>query len=814
MAQSRVVSHIVFATAIGALAATKAAAGIDVEVPLALSAKGTFLPAGEVETYRFDATKGTLVSFQATAGKGAHLAFAAHLFDAGDVELAIPAALLSASAKKLAVRNLPLAATGAYRLEISASGTGEYSLRLTGKPSSRFSGTITVPAAGDVPFVFSAPPGSRVTLTAKAASGGQATPRFGTLSGDGAARDLAATGKLTSTSHSVVLSSVGGTGDLSVDVTNPGATGDVAVTVSVKAPKVKTAKIDSRGAVLGRPQGGESVVVRNVGATGGTVEVADAGSDIDGAAVAIPPGALEDDTTITIASAPPLTTDAADQASGPSIFLGPAGIEFGIPVGVVVPYDAARIPVGETPQDLRVLVVEKDGSSSIRLPASVDVLGRTVTVEANGFSTFVAISQIGQQPLGVSAGGDQFWALNLDAEIRPDASMDSRSREFSLGFGEASFLSGGVFLYTGTRRSFSFDNSTAADGDHLDGRLLSSSGPADFSTTWTYGVDGQTVELGDNLGVALVTSRDGNFIVARRDTAAEPRVETNLFIRKNTLPLTTAVLAGKYHLVRWGVDASDRGPDAGVRPRSSQSIGTWVFDAAGKFALNAASRASDVEGDGIPSVRFESLSASGTFVVEAAGTVLATIPPKGPDSGGVFRFFPGPGGAVLIGTHRDPSDANLEAFVLVRQGAGLGNGLVTGAYRGVSFDTEMFPYTVLGTTGPPFVEFTVADFQMTGHDYALTFSGSGAVTLDSFRHSVRRNTFEADGVRSQYVARPTIDAQSRIDRSGKLTLIGPEGDGPAGAVSPDGTFGCWVTDIRSSDTAHEIVWFVKPPPRK
>jgi hypothetical protein len=797
-----------------ALVATRAVADVDVEVPLALSARGTLLPAGDVETYRFFATAGTSLTFSATSGRGATLAFAARLFDPADVEVVIPPERLKLTAKKLTVTKLPLTSTGRYRLQISATGTGEYSMSLSGRAQSKFSTTTAVSAAGTTAFPFSAPPGSRVSLSATAARGSQATPRFGVLSGDGLNVDLSTLTAPKTSSHVVVLQKIGGTGDVSVEVNNPGAAGDVTVTASVRPPRVKTLKLDARGAARGRPFGGESVVVRSVGASGGSVEVADPESDVAGAKVTFPPGALAADSTVTIASAAAPKPAAVDQLAGPAVFFGPPGVTFASPVDVEVPFDPARIPVGQTSQDLRVLVAEANGATAILTPKAFDDLGRTVTVEANGFSTFVTIARAGLQPLGVRPGGDEFWFLSFKGDIALAASMDSRARKFAIGLGEATFSSGGVFELLSTDRSFSYENATSADGDHLDGNLVNAAGPQNLSSTWAYGTDGQTVlvDAGDGGTHALVASRDGNYLVARGNEPTDPHAEVDLFVRKNASPLSAASLAGKYHLARFAVDANDDGADFGVRPRSSRSTGTWTFTAAGKFTVAGSSRESDMTGGGAPTSDFATFSDAGTFVVEPAGTVLATFTPSQGDPATVFRFFPGPAGAVLIGTHRDPSESNLEALVLVRQGAGLGNNTATGEYRGVSFDTEMFPYTVQGTTGPPFVEFTVADYQVSDEAVVLQFSPTGSMTYEAQKHSARRSEGAAEGVSVSDQTRPTLVFTSKIDSIGRIALSRPGESARLGVVSSDGTFGCGVSDPATNDEYNSLLFFVKPPP--
>lgn len=804
----------VLAAVFGVVCVRASVAGIDVEVPPALSAKSTLSPEGEVETFRFHATRGTSLTFVAAAKKGARLGFTAQLFDEGGGEVAIPAANSKLSAKKLTVKKLLLETTGTYRLQLSATGTGEYALKLQGKPGTKFVEGRTLPQAGTESFEFAAPPGSRVTLLAKAARKSVATPRFGTLTGDGVSDDLSGQGKVKSNSHKVVLSDVAGTGDFSVDVDNPGGAGDATVSIVVQAPKVKTWKLDARGSARGYPFGGETVFVRPVGAAGGTVTVGDSGSDIMGATVTFPPGALPGNTNVTVASAPPLTPAAADQSAGPAVFLGPSGLTFAQPVDIKLPYDPAQIPVGQTPQDLRVQVVEENGLSAILTPIAVDDQAHTITVQASGFSTCVAVSRVGQQPLGVRPGGDEFWLLTLDGEIETDQSGDSRRRDYSIGIGEVSFQALGEFQISTEERSVSFDNPTSQDGNHLDGSASVQSQPNDETLSWSYGSDGQTVVIDANDGqVTISTSRDGNYLLARSDHAGEPRAETNVLVRKNKTSLSGAVLAGKYHLLFWSVGADNRGPDQGVRPQTSRLFGSITFDNSGGLRVAGTQRDSDLNSSGGPTSRAETFSADGTYTIEAAGTVIVTIPPQGQDdTGAVFRLYPGPGATVMLGTDRDaPSDPYLQCLVLVRQGSGLGNSTVTGEYAGVEFDQEPNPYNV-PTSGPDIV---VADFQIADAYLGMTFSGTGTLGLVQTRVQVRRDTEVADGVAIQSDSDPLMQIGSKIDKTGKFTVTVPgETNLPVGAFTADGMFGCGVSDPVKGDAGNGLLFFVKLPPAK
>jgi hypothetical protein len=169
-----------------------ALAGVDLPVTASSSLKGTIAPEGEVEVFSFDATAGTLLSITLVAKKSPDLTFEPVLRDPmGD-----PVPLgLGAPAAKVKAKKILLGRSGTYRLEIGGTGTGEYQLKLKAKPAKKFADdALLVSAGGSAPFVFSAPPGSAVTLKAKAAKGSSAAPQFGTFAGN----DLGSEGKLTS----------------------------------------------------------------------------------------------------------------------------------------------------------------------------------------------------------------------------------------------------------------------------------------------------------------------------------------------------------------------------------------------------------------------------------------------------------------------------------------------------------------------------------------------------------------------------------------------------------------------------------------
>jgi hypothetical protein len=799
-----------FVAFVAALSASRAAADVDVEVPPALAAKGTLLPAGEVEIYRFFATKGTLVNATATSGRGANLTFVARFFDPSGDELVVPAANVKATAKRLSITKLPLTSTGLWRLELSAAGTGEYALSLSAKAQAKWAETRNVAGVGQSEFEFSAPPGSRVTLSAKAAKGSGATPRFGKLFGGTPFVDLSTMKSILPTGHVVTIPSIQGTGDFDVEVDNPGAAGDVSVSVTVRPPRTRPLKLDVRAAVRGHAAGGESVLARSVGPTGGTVEITDGESELAGVKVQIPPGAFAAPTTITIASAPTPKTAAENQASGPAVFLGPSGTTFAAPVDVVLPYDPALVPVDFSPQDLTVLVVESNGASAVLTPKAVDENARTVTVGASGFSVCIPQARRGQQPLGVRPGGDEFWFLGMNATLFPDGNDDSRGRQFALSFGECTFLAGGVFEISASRREVSFGNQTSIDGSHLDGNLQVVIEADDQQGTWSYGADGQTISLLVGGGpTTLLTSSDGNHVLARGEATGE-EVELDLMVRKNPTPITAATLAGKYHVMFWNVAADDRGFNGAIAT-TARLVGTWTFAADGTFSVVGTQRGSDLVGSQL-FTDYETIQASGTYVIDGAGDVIATIPADAEDDAVVFRFHCGPGAAVILGAdHESTQTSELEALVLIRQGAGMNNAVATGEYRGMEIDFEADLYAAPTTPN----SIVVLDHEVVSQELALTFSGAGALSVASSRHTVRRETSVGGGVLVEDTAEPAFGVRSRIDAVGRLTVtVTGDPSAPVGAITPDGVFGFAVANPAANEPSNVVVAFVKPPPKK
>jgi len=688
-----------------ALAAPHAGAAVDVQVPLKAKARGTILPEGEIEIYRFDADAGTVINLSISPKKGLPLSMGAILRGPDGAVVALGEGAVDGG--KVKAKGVALATTGSYVLRVAAEGTGEYSLSLSGKPP-------------------------------------------------------------------------------------------------VKGPKVKTLKLDLRGGSLGAPAGGETVLSRIVDETGGTVLVDDPGSDLDGTSVDVPPGAFDGPTILTIRSSPPAVSPVDDdrQASGPSVEFGPSGATFADAVTVTLPYDLASVPAGEDPQDLKVLVVEDDGSSLTVNPSTVDEDARTVTVQTTSFSVCVPISVPGVARIGLDPGGDEYWLLIQGASMQTDGSDDSRAREFGLFVGEVSLYGDGTFQYSEEDRVISWSDASM-------GSTFSSTAEADSgSGTYSYGADGQSLlfDTGEPTPLPVRVTRDARYMTGREALPGEASVSNYLFLRKHTDPLSPASLQGTWNAVGLEVSFNSTGSPDPLGMRLHRISGAFTFDGEGGFgATEAAKKAEFDSSTGNWSMRSESDSGGGTYAVQGDGTALLTFPPEDPgDTGDILRLFPGDGLDVMFAVDDQPCGDCTFFIALVRQSEDFASSLVAGNYRFLNMDFEPDAFGENGRFAP--------DLRLQDEEISVDFASNGTASADQSHHSIRRDSGVAGGVSVENTS-DSFNVSWTVDRKGKFAFVVPgENAAPVGFLVPGGDFGALGTSTSSGSDDFLLGFLLKPPP--
>ncbi len=800
------------------LPAVRAQAGIDVEMPASFKAKST-LDSGETEVYRFHAEKGTLVNLSVAAAKGTDLVFTLGLFDGVGDPVAVPAEVVTDLGKKVSWKGFVIPATDDYRIDVSATGSGAFALSFARKAQAKWTGTLVFLDSTPQGFPFSAPAGSSALVVAKTHKGTAAAPALQSASGPGLDLDLTSAGKKTATSHAAPLGVLAQGGDFTVTVGNDGAAGTIDVTVAVKPPKAKPSKLDLRGISLGHPSGGETLVVRTVGTTGGTVSVDDAASDLLNASVTIPPGDLAADTHISVGSSdvPPLgSTDI--QAAGPAVDLQPSGLVFASPVSVVLPFDFTKIPSGSTAADITIRIVEENGSAQVVAPDSVDEVGGTVTVLTNGFSVCIPVIPPGPPVFGynsngtVKPGGDEFWFLGLRAQLGTDISAnDSRNRQVELEEGQVSLYSDATLQVASQKTQLQWSNSDTGPGQ-VDGTITTTVTSNTDSVGWVYGADGQTIEVtgGGSEYPIFAISRDGSVVSSRLNDGTFPENENIFGIRKPTQTPTLALLAGNYQGVGFQIKSEGQSPGAPTDLHFRGIFGTMTLGADGSARVAFTQRRAEFDtgtGQWSSSLENGSITApAGAAVVEAQGTVLVTFPFQNGDNVEPLRIYPGrdfKGGFFTKGT---PKSGDLLAFAFTREGSGMGNSVLDGTYRGGLFNPHAQSY---GVSSP---NVNVPDFEVNGEGVTATLTGGATGTLAFHDHHVVRDNGTTGGVAVTEEDSSTPMSVS-VTSKGKVTFGTPDGAG-VGSIAPDGSYLVLGNDVTKPGQDFFFGVCVRSPPHK
>lgn len=793
--------------------APAARAEIDVEVPPLVAAKST-LSAGEIEDFRFHAEVGAVLTVTVAAAKRTQLTLALELDDSSDQVVTVPPEAVTDLGRKVIWRNFVIPATDDYRLRVSGTGSGTYSLALSVKPQKKWTTTLSFADAGPLDVFFSAPQGSTVVVTATRAKGSAAAPALASVTGPNAySMDLSTAGKKTPTSHTAPLGALPVGGDFTLSVGNDGAAGDIAVVVVVKPPKTKLRKFDLRNVSLGRPGGGETLVARTVTPAGGTVLADDPASDLNGASVTIPAGAISNSLLISVGSTDvPRLGSENDQAAGPAVDLEPSGTTFSTPATVTLPYDLAQLPADATPDDIRIRIVEDDGSATEVAPDSIDTVNGIVTAKTNGFSVCVPVVQRGTPRLGVDAGGDEYWFAGLSANFGTNPSNnDSRDRSMRLEEGVVSFYGDYTFQVSSQKTTHQWSNGDTGQGQ-VDGTVTTTVSPDSLTANWAYGADGQTIEVQvQDTGVPVfMMSRDGNVLSSRPVDSSDTQAENIFAFRKPVGTPTVAAVAGTYQGVGFEFHAESQGSGIPAQISPRRIFGTMTIGTDGGASISFTQRNGEYDGStGQWSTVLKSGSINnGTVTVEAQGTFLATFPDQNGETVDPIRIYPCRDYRGGFLTHATTKPGAFLLLLFVRTGSGLSTSDVNGTWRGGLFDPSVESYDVTGGT-----TIHVPDFSVSAEGVTGTFNGTSSASLAFHDHQVQRDNTVAGGV---WVREKDDSATMSVSvtTKGKLTIGSSEGAG-VGAIAPDGTFAVLGADVtNASQNDYFVGVIVRSPPKK
>jgi Bacterial pre-peptidase C-terminal domain len=760
--------------------APPASAAVDLEVSLKTSSRGTISDPDEIETYRFEATAGTVLSVT-VSGKGMDLEIS--LIDPGSSAVPIDLASgFSDRGSKVSLKKYTLESTGTWILRISSAEAGDYKLKLEGKPAKKIKDTYTVASSGSEALTVSAPAGSTVRLSARRASGSAAEPRFGDFDGSDRTED----GKSSTKSHAVEVEDVTG-GDLPLVLKNVGGTGgDIKVTVKITAPKPAKLKLDVTDESLGDASGGATALSRRVdGATGGEVEIEDADSSIDGAMVKIDAGALAGNTTVSIASAPDLSPPQNRQLAGPTVEFGPAGLTFAAAVEITLPYDPALLPPDALAADLRVLHDKGTGTPETLVPTDVDEVNHLLTVETSSFSRFSPIAPKGAPNLV----GRSYWGVFLDFRFEREGDDDSRERFVFSGQSVLTFGTPSARQLTATtQEEWSRWSHNSEDEGEYERSLREATGTID----WDYLPGGKAIRVSADEDFDFALGPQGDVLVSTK-TTQEGLASLQLLIEKPTSAASIASLAGDFWVLQFGLEI---GEDAGpLELRTSRTFGSITLSKDGTLADKMTERFCEFD------------SATGNVVCDKDSWSEAdtTVRIAGPTYGAFehaliiswvedgktreFLAFPSADGNILVAV--DGPDM----VVAVRKGSGMSPGSVAGDFQIRGIDLEQRPYDGTGRT--------LGDIEVQTVDGEATIGSKGTLSFSTEVRSIRRDPTVAGGL---LISTDDDSGSTKISigKKGDI-LIDSGGDDTVGALTPDGTFGFFHD---SPNTDHGIVGII------
>ena len=773
--------------AAGSLAAT-AHGFVDVLLGPKAAIKGSISPTGDSDSFRFSASPGSVLTVVVKAkGKKSSLDPSLEIVPEGGG----PALDLSAAAKfvdqgrKVVVKRLPIAQAGTYVLTVAGTGIGEYRLKSKVAPQKSYAETRALDDVGTATTVeIPVPDGARVDVTARAPNGSEVVPEF------------VFDGPLKATSVKMRFDDVVGPGLLTVRVRNAnGVAGDVDVTARIKPVRVPKTKADVRGAALNRPNGGETAVSQAVGAAaGGSVVVPE--GPLGGAGIEIPPGAMAEDTVITVQSVPDIDVPDPGQnaPAGPTVDFGPDGLEFGEDAEVTLPYDPASIPEGEEPEDVLMVVQEEaDGSQQVLPPSGVDPDEETVTVAVGGFSRFRAFAERGTPRVE----GNEYWLAVHNLEFLPDP--DGLGTSVSRGSG----LLYGTFEFRGSTTA-----SVAGDATRVLSHAANAAGAISAVTnpvaprgadTWTR-IDDNTVRLSG--GELLTQSDDGRFIVSSLDDGlAGGRRSLALLLRKPRRPPTLADVAGEYWVGVFGIDAETSPPPFGVDAPPApldvelrRAFGTLRVRPDGTSDVNLTSTIQEFV-DGTFDEFAEADVAETDLRIDDLDPVLAGSAIFADEGGDQLRLFPVAGFDAMVGVPLG-SPAEFEFVVCVRKSTTAKQEDLAAEYRHVGLVTgSLETFEINAQLVPPRLV-AIPDFNVEAIEETVEIDPDGlaGVTDPFFEVAIFRDPLAVPDGFTVDVGTPDFETVTvLLDKNGRLNPPVPGLLGE-GALTPDGSFAFLVGD--------------------
>ncbi len=729
---------------------------VDLQIGVGDKVDGTISPPEERESFLVDAARGAVVKGSVKSRTRGGTRVRLELMNPDDEVVANGAE--SGSGAKLPPTRLEV--SGGHRFRVTGDGLeeGDYQLKVKVK-APKFWGDASVASldpGAETLFTFAADGGSVLSATASPSRGSALLPALIEVVGPGAFQMGLPAPSDGAKKHKVKGVVLPEPGEYTLRLRNVGAAGGWKIAVKLKPPKTQKTSVDLRDEALGGDFFGDQIFVgRVIGPDGGEVSAEEfLGVDVS---IDVPAGAVTESAVISISEIETFFVDDERNEAGPAIQLGPAGLEFLLPVEVTIPFDpqAYDDPVAE----IEIFVEEEDGTQvAIPGPYDIDVDASTVTFPTSGFSTF--------EP--VSPKARPFRGRFVEIQI-----LTGLENGFGGAFG---FNQHTIIGDAGPRIGNGFVRSV----DTLTAKWTRGSGSvATLSATQQIGGQAGTIDVVDNeeinlqilsgASIRLVRGRSPDLLVGT--VSGNGQLGVSLIARETKGAPTRNSLSGGWHAIVWDFVTRDI-PGAGVDLVSG--IQTLELDVEFDGTTKAGKVSRDVTFSEFPSTGWQSerdkrRPANGTLLRSGKDAILSMAVGTSPLIT-EMRLTPVARGDVLMGVTRqvdgsvqNPSEIVSRLVILVRPPEKATTATFSGSSRLRTIELVTTAGSSTGNAPAGAAELILRDLDAV-HD------GQGALTASGFRR-----TLVHDAVGARVLTNTGVDntASYSVRSDGSFDETGP-----------------------------------------